>query len=136
MQGSRELAWIYLAEASYWCGVTLAQKGIEQAYHQTVGDTKRLIASTGASKRAESYQVIKQFAYKMVLKKMPPKNGWQSRNHAVQAVKDATIRFAKRKRIRMSVDQAGKTIDSWLAKMPEAASLFPSKKKGSRTAQA
>jgi len=128
--GEPEQAWIYLAEASFWCGVTLAEKGIDQAYHQTVGDTKRLQATLGANKRIEKYQPVVEFAYQRVREMRPASRGWQSRTQAVQAIKADVLAFGETVQVSMSEEQAGKTIDGWLAKMPDAAELFPGRKKG------
>ncbi|MCP2086265.1 UNVERIFIED_ORG: hypothetical protein J2Y81_002282 [Paraburkholderia sediminicola] len=127
--GESEQAWIYLAEASFWCGVTLAEKGIDQAYHRTVGDTKRLQATLGANKRLEKFRPVIEFAYQRARETRPTSKGWLSRNQAVQAIKADVLAFAKTQQVSMSVEQADKTIDGWLSKMPDAASLFPGKRK-------
>jgi len=132
--GDAEQGWIYLAEASFWCGVTLAEKGIDQAYHQTITDTKRTQAALGAKKRLEKFRPVIEFTYQRAREMRPASKGWQSRNQAVQTIKDDVLAFAKTSQITLSDEQAGKTIDGWLSKMPDAAQLFP-KKKSSRSDQ-
>lgn len=125
MHGSRELAWIYLAEASYWCGVTLAQKGIEQAYHQTVLDvadrTKRKAASSGGSKAAEPRQPAIHYAYRLI-REEGADLGTQgvSPHKAALAIKELVLKFARENGIEMSDERADKTISDWLRKMPDA----------------
>ncbi|EMD9442899.1 hypothetical protein VXE32_006981 [Burkholderia cepacia] len=128
--GESEQAWIHLAEASFWCGVTSAEKGIDQAYHQTVGDTKRLQATLGANKRLEKFRPVIEFAYQRAREMRPASKGWLSRSQAVQAIKADVLAFAETQQVSMSAEQAGKTIDGWLAKMPDAADLFPKKRQG------
>ncbi|WP_028213207.1 hypothetical protein [Paraburkholderia mimosarum] len=126
--GDTELAWSLLADARYWAGVAISSKGIEEARESTIASVKRAAGVLGASGRDKLFEPVRQFAYKMVKKKRPPQKGWQSRNHAVKTIKDVTLRFAKRRGLQMSPDQAGKTIDGWLAGMPEAAMFFPQRK--------
>lgn len=130
--GDMDLAWSFMADARYYTGVAISSKGIDLAREDTIVAVKREKGLAGAAGRDKRFEPIRQFAYKMAKKKLPPQKGWQSRNHAVQTIKGVVLRFAKRQCVPMSEEQAGKTIDDWLAKMPDMASLFPKKKKGSR----
>ncbi|MCW0022742.1 hypothetical protein [Burkholderia pseudomallei] len=130
--GDIGLAWSFMADARYWAGVALSSKGIGEARENTIITVKRERGVVGAVGKDKTYEPIRQFAYKIVVKRQPPQKGWQSRNHAVKTIKDVVLRFAMRKGVQMSGDQAGKTIDGWLAKMPEAAALFPRKKNSQR----
>ncbi|MFL9959852.1 hypothetical protein PQR02_01590 [Paraburkholderia sediminicola] len=126
--GDAGLAWSLMADARYWAGVAISSKGIDEAREQTISTVKREKGAVGAAGRDAAYEPVRQFAYKMVKRTQPPQKGWQSRSHAARTIKDVTLRFAKRLGVQMSADQAGKTIDKWLAGMPDAAALFPEKK--------
>jgi hypothetical protein len=122
-----DLAWSFMSDARYWAGVAISSKGINEARTLTIALTKRERGLPGAAARNNKYELVKQFACKMAKKKRPPAKGWQSKAQAAEAIKDLTLRFAKRKRVPLSKDQAFKTIYGWLGKMPEAATLFPKK---------
>jgi hypothetical protein len=140
MHGSHELAWTYLAEASYWCGVTLAQKGIEQAYRQTVTEvtaqTRKDFASAGGNKTAKKYwKPAIDYAYKLIREEgedLGTKG--VSPNKAALAIMDLVLKFARENEIEMSDQRADKTIAGWLGKMPDAQKyLDMSKSKGRGT---
>jgi hypothetical protein len=120
----RELAWTYLAEASFWCGVMLAGKGIDKAYRQTVSDvaekTKKETASSGGTKTAAYWKPAIDYAYKLIedegedlgTKGVSP-------NKAALAIRELVLKFARANGIEMSDDRADKTIAGWLGKMPD-----------------
>ena len=122
-----DLAWSYMTDVRYWTGVVRTFRGIEAAYQQTVKETKRNVASKGAQARAENYDVLSQFSYKLVHEKEPRPSGWKSRRHAVQVIKKHVLAHAKELKIKLSENQADRTIGNWLAKMPDATQLFSKK---------
>jgi hypothetical protein len=128
--GDMELAWSFMADARYYTGVTISSKGIDLAREDTIAAVKRKRGLDGAEGRDNAFKPIRQFACKMAKKKLPPQKGWQSRIHAVRTIKGVVLRFAKRKCVGMSEEQAEKTIDGWLEQMPDAAMLFPKRKSG------
>ncbi|VBD30883.1 hypothetical protein [Burkholderia pseudomallei] len=140
MHGSRELAWIYLSEASYWCGVTLAQKGIEQAYRQTVTEvtaqTKKKTASAGGIKTAEKYwKAVIDYAYKLIMEEGEDVGTkGMSPNKAALAITELVLKFARENGIEMSDDRADKTIADWLRKMPDAHQYLDMSKSRGRAA--
>lgn len=122
------LAWSYMADARYWCGVAVSGKGIDEAREKAGVEIKSEIGRTGATGRDRKFEPVRQFAYAMVREKRPPQKGWPSRAEAVKGVKDSTLHFAKEKGVSMSEDQADTTIDKWLKEMPDADVFFPKKK--------
>lgn len=133
--GDMDLAWSFMADARYYTGVAISSKGIDLAREDTIAAVKRSKGVDGAEGRNRAFEPIRQFAYKMAKKKLPPQKGWQSGSHAVQTIKGVVLRFAKRQRVTMSEEQAEKTIAGWLKKMPEAEALFPKKKSGLKKAR-
>ncbi|CAJ3454247.1 Uncharacterised protein [Burkholderia pseudomallei] len=131
LEGNRELGWIYLAEASFWCGVTLAGKGIDAAYRRTLVESRSQTGKKGPAKRDESLPQIIEYAQKLARDKRPS-GGWSSRNHAIKTIYEAVNEFAKGLNRTYSKSQAEDTMGGWLSLMPDAAELFPqtqSKKK-------
>lgn len=126
--GDLNLAWSYMADARYWCGVAISGKGIDEAREHTIAEVKREKGQLGAAGRDRAYEPVRQYAYAMTRENRPPLKGWQSRAHAVSEIKDATLQFAEQNRVQMSANQADKTIDKWLKEMPDAEMLFPEKK--------
>jgi hypothetical protein len=122
-EGHTDHAWSYLADARYWCGVALSQKGVDAAFQLVQGDLSR----SGGKGRAASFEPIKLYAFGLV-KSEKPSGGWQSRSQAVKKIKDKVLAYAKTQGKSMSGDQAMKTIDGWLGSMPEKDQHFPKRK--------
>lgn len=131
--GDGGLAWSHMSDARYWAGVAISSKGIDDAREHTIVTVNRERGVAGAAgKDKKLYAPIRQFAYEMAWEKKPSQIGWQSRNHAVETIKSAVLEFARSNGVRMSDERARKTIDGWLANMPDAATLFPEKKNSKR----
>lgn len=126
--GDRELAWSYMADALYWCGATLASKGIEDGRKRTITETKKGMSQKANSARHEKNRQIKELAFKLARENCPALNGWFSRRQAAKAIAQEIKKFADEIGNPLSNAQAEKTIYDWLGKMPEAKSLFQSKK--------
>lgn len=128
----RELAWVYLAEASFWCGVMLAGKGIDKAYHETVAEvTVAVIAdvttqakmknASGGKKSAEPRQPVIDYAYKLIREEGADLGTLGATPHkAAQAIEELVLKFAEGSEIEMSHNRADKTIADWLRRMPDA----------------
>ncbi|MFM0190113.1 hypothetical protein PQR25_30390 [Paraburkholderia nemoris] len=117
-----DVAWSYLADARYWCGVSIAQKGLANAYQSV----RRDLSKAGGKGKADRYEPTKRYAYELVESEMP-QGGWQSRSQAVRKIKDKVLAHAKSLGNAMSEQQAPKTIDKWLSAMPDAMQLFAKK---------
>lgn len=129
----RELAWLQMAEANYWCGVTEANKGIETLYREVAADakafTKKEQATKGARARAENmYGKAKEELYRLVREKVPV-SGWKSRRDAASQLKIMVLTFAESQGVRISHEQALTTFSEWLKKMPDSENLFNTSRK-------
>jgi hypothetical protein len=134
LKKEREHAWYYMAEARYWCGVMLASTGIEEASKNAFKAARKHIPQKGGKARAELlYRDIKEVTFKLAREKYPPGRGWKSRREAALAIKEEVVEYSKTELEPLSPDQAFDTIYGWLAKMPDAASLFPKKNNKART---
>jgi hypothetical protein len=121
----RELAWLRMVEARFWCGVTLASKGIEVAREQTISATRRNTSRKGGNARdAINYQETREEAYRLARASRPKENGWRSRRQAVFGIIDDVKKFSANQPLPLKENQAEKTIDGWLAAMPDAKELF------------
>lgn len=130
--GNMDLAWSYLVDARLWCGVALANQGIDQAYYKTVKETRSKTGGKGAEVRTAKYQVVAEEAYRLATEKTPA-GGWRSRSHAVKVIKQDVLAFAETKDVVLRGQEPGDTIDKWLADIdkakPTAERLFPEKKR-------
>lgn len=125
-QGERELAWWSMSEARYWCGVTLASRGLEAARLTTIMATKKARAKEGGDERAKKLEIVKQEAFRLAREMEPKTIGWRSRLHAAGDIKDRVIAFSRGPgRFDLKGTGAADTIYGWLAKMPDADVLFP-----------
>ncbi|WP_137173520.1 hypothetical protein [Massilia sp. HP4] len=52
-RGMRELAWQNMSDARYWCGVTLASRGIEDARSATISATRKHTSDKAAATRVD-----------------------------------------------------------------------------------
>ncbi|MGG1946818.1 hypothetical protein AB1286_18715 [Trinickia sp. NRRL B-1857] len=135
--GDTELAWSYMADARYWCGVAICGTGLNELQERTIDSTRekastdalRAKGKSGAEARDRAYGPIREYAYQLAREKLPA-SGWRSRSHAVQAVKTDVLAFSEGREDlpKLSRDGVGKTLDNWLRDMPDASILFPSKK--------
>ncbi|CAJ6821581.1 Uncharacterised protein [Burkholderia pseudomallei] len=128
----RELAWVYLAEASFWCGVMLAGKGIDKAYRETVAEVTAEVAADvtmqakkknaeGGLKTAKLRQPAIDYAYKLVREEGADLGTLGvSPNKAALAITELVLKFAEHHKIELSRERADKTIADWLRKMPDA----------------
>lgn len=125
--GRLEGAWLSMSEARYWCGVTLASRGLEEARAATISATRRNTSKTAADKRVEEQLAeTKEEAFRLV-RELCPQQLWKSRREAMFKIKDRVIAFSSvngRQRL-VDTDSGGwKTICEWLAEMPDAQKLF------------
>ncbi|BBB66545.1 hypothetical protein UNDYM_2292 [Undibacterium sp. YM2] len=123
-------AWSYMVDSRYWCGVALASRGIDSAYHKTKVETRKETAKSGADARAKKFEPLVQEAYRLTRALKPATKGWRSRNHAVQTIKQQVLDFSAEKSADvkpLSEKQIEKTLHEWLKNMPDANELFPAK---------
>jgi hypothetical protein len=126
-RGKRELAWQNMSEARYWCGVTLASRGIEDARSATISATRKHTGRQAAAKRVDDRLAeTKNEAFRLARAECPP-GRWKSRRAAALAIKDKVIAFSAedgRQKL-VNTDSGGQqTVYDWLAEMPDAAELF------------
>jgi hypothetical protein len=140
--GNQGLAWSYMADARYWCGVSVSSKGIAGAQELTREQAadKALMrqAQAGAEARNETFNLLRQYIYEQARK---PGSCWQSRSHAAEVISKMALTCIREEKalaeaegrsskLPMPRSEQGfrRTVDSWLKDMPDALSLFPAKK--------
>lgn len=128
--GDSNLAWSYMADARYWCGVSISCKGIDEAREQTIITTSEKASAEAITSRAKSggegrskvYEPIREYVYQLARERRPM-SGWRSRSHAVKVISEDAYKFSKERGPALKKEGIGKTLDTWLASMPDAASL-------------
>jgi hypothetical protein len=139
--GNQELAWSYMADARYWCGVSISSKGIagaqELTRRQATDEALVKQGQSGADARNETYNLLRQYVYEQARK---PGKSWQSRSYAAEVISKAALTYIREEKA--SAEAEGRpsklplprseqgfkrTVDSWLRDMPDALSLFPAK---------
>lgn len=150
--GNSEVAWSYMADARYWCGAAIADKGIGEVIEQT-----RASALTAAAKRANearqhAYDIYRRMAWRLARQKRPPLRGWQALDHAVTSIREPFLQFvaavvaanerraernkslpkhqAKKPVVVPKTASIEKRLEEWLGKMPDRDQLFPRTKAG------
>ena len=124
---NRELAWSLIADAQYWCGVSMANKAVPLAIEKTIKESRTGTARVGGNKRAERFQPIKDEAYRLCKEKCPSK-GWHSVKQAADTIAEEVDNFSRGLKIPMS-SRLNITIADWLRVMPDAENIFLSMKK-------
>lgn len=123
----RELAWQSMSEARYWCGVTLASRGLDEARSATISATRKHTGKKAAAKRIEDqFAETKNKAFQLT-RELCPSGRWQSRRQATLAIKDKVIAFSNesgRQKLAPTDSGGQKTIYGWLAEMPDAQQYF------------
>ena len=120
----RELAWSYMADARYWCGVTLASKGIEDARQKTIVATKKDTSKNANEASHAKDRQVKEEAFKLAREKCPKNKKWPSRLAAAGKIESDVQEYAEKIKNPLSKTRAKATISGWLREMPDAASLF------------
>lgn len=151
-QGNTEMAWSYMADARFWCGAAIADKGIGEVVEQTHADTLSAAGRLANEGRQRAYNIHRLMAWRLARRKRPPQRGWQSLGHAattiegpflqfIDAVCAANARRAERNKL-LPKNQAKKLVvipktanivnqlQTWLGQMPDRGQLFPPPKRG------
>lgn len=150
--GNPEMAWSYMADARFWCGAAIADKGIGEVIEQTRASTLSDAAKRANDARQQAYDIYRRMAWRLARRERPPLRGWQSLDHAVatiqvpflQFVDAAVVANARRDARNNSLpkNQAKKLIvipktatiedrlEKWLKKMPDYDQLFPPSRRG------
>ncbi|WP_186136696.1 hypothetical protein [Burkholderia gladioli] len=135
-EGDRELAWSYLADAKYWCGVSRSDMGVDKIREEAIVATRTSAISEALTSKARAGAIARDNAYKSVreyvcklAREWKPTSGWSSRSQAVKKISAAALDFFNHNPPRLKVDGIERTLDKWLSKMPDAAELFPLRKK-------
>ncbi|WP_321920280.1 hypothetical protein [Paraburkholderia tropica] len=123
--GDRELAWNCLAEASFWCGATLSEKDLDEAYQEAIKKGEGAFSKRGQNKQKANADILAEYAYKLVRERMPA-DRWRTIGDAVLAIKGDVCAFAKKNSLRMAESNAERRLRELLGKMPDVGQLFRS----------
>lgn len=141
-----DLAWSYIADARHWCGISVCDRDVEIGLPQVI-NTEREKASaetlTSQGKAGvEAQEVVRErlraYVYEEARRR---EDRWESRTHAVRVISKKAINFVHEEqakaqsegrksqlpKIRGSLANFERTVDSWLRGMPDALSLFAAK---------
>ncbi|MCO5399757.1 hypothetical protein [Ralstonia soli] len=130
--GDPNLAWSNMADARYWCGVAMSSQGLDEARELVIGEASAealvMKAKSGAEARKRAYAPVQERAYQLAWERRPA-SGWQSRAQAVDKIKEEVHAFSLEHGPALKKnDSLRRTLDGWLAQMPDASVLFPSRK--------
>jgi hypothetical protein len=150
--GDAEIAWSYMADARFWCGAAIADKGIGEVIEQTRASTRTNTAKPGNDGRNRAYNIYRRMAWRLTRRKRPPLRGWQSLDHAARTIQEPFVEFvkavvasnarrekrnellpknqAKKLVVIPKTDTIERRIKSWLRDMPDRGQLFPPAKAG------
>lgn len=113
-----EFAWSCLVEASFWAG----KAGSAIEIGQNVKNGRAELAGRAARVKHKSSKEIKSYAFKLVRDRLPSKR-WSSMRNAAEKILGDVNKFcpggAPTPR-----PVASKTVQEWLAQMPDASDLF------------
>lgn len=121
--GDDEQAWSYLTDASYWCGVAVSGRGLDEARKKEFRER----AEKGGVAKKRRYESIKAHALGLLRSEMPSQ-GWQSVLNAVEKLHPKINSFAE--------GNAGgakavspKTVEEWFRGAPDQAAIFKNARK-------
>lgn len=123
-EGDRDRAWPYLCAGAYWAGY--AKSG------SVVDDLQKLErksqAALAAHAKAGKYAPLKEYARKIVDGRLGPGRKWPSVLNAAETIFAEVEAYRKYAGLPVSpISQ--RTLEDWLAKMPEAADVFENRRK-------
>jgi hypothetical protein len=150
--GNTEIAWSYMADARFWCGAAIADKGIGEVIEQTRANSGSEAARHANNGRQRAYSIHRRMAWRLARRKRPPQRGWPSLPHAAKIIRGPFLEFldavvtanAKRAERNKSLPQkqpkklvvVPKTanieeqLERWLKEMPDRDQIFPPAKTG------
>ncbi|MDR5794489.1 hypothetical protein QCE49_13995 [Caballeronia sp. LZ008] len=125
-----ELAWRYLADASYWCGVAHTGIAVEPMFRRTVEETKAQTkkehSRSGGQKRSAKWQPARDFAYSLI-RNSGRKTKWPSRKNAAESIESAVAQFCRENEITFPQFDGVKRTCDWLEAMPDEADYIQKK---------
>lgn len=128
INGSKEQALNLLCEASEAIAFANGVYMWEESAEDSASEIPSKLASRGGKGRADRYEPIRNEAQRLAREMAPPSGVWKSRRQAVLTIKSKVMKHPKFEELSMSEDQAFNTIDKYLSEMPEANTLFASKR--------
>lgn len=124
-KSDRELAWSYLASASYWAGITRADDYIlDMLKENSATVVTRQAAKGGDAKDAIRHAPLREYAYQLAREKRPEQKGWRSVRQAANKLAPLVTAFANANNVPMRSDNLAPTLTRWLRAMPDAIELF------------
>lgn len=127
-----EPAYLYLAEARYWCGAMNATSRIEQLREAAIVGTRKAVSSHANKVRNEGFAKMRVEAFRLAKEKCPI-GKWTSRLNAAENIKDLVVKFGlelkEGERKHLTPTRAAKTIADWLKQMPDADKFFQTHKR-------
>jgi hypothetical protein len=131
-QGKHANGWNYLVDATYFCGLAQGGQHVDLVYAEAATETSSARGKAGADQRyGNNYDSVVQYAQQLARERRP-KNGWPSRNQAVEAILEDVSKFSEKTWKKLSAQQAPKTVHGWLSLMADAATFFIEGKKASK----
>ena len=149
-----------MADARFWSGAAIADKGIGEVIEQTRVSTRSDSGKLGNDGRNRAYNLYRRMAWRLARQKRPQLRGWQSLNHAATTIREPFVKFVEavaaankrrddwnKKRdennkslprglapkklvVVPKTDTIERRLRSWLAEMPDSGQLFPPAKGG------
>lgn len=126
----RTKAWSYMTDAYFWGGIT--NSSIEH-YKQQGSMAQRafhLRSSEGGSKRDERIEVLRQYVFAQVRKRvLDGGKPWPSIRNAAISIAPLYLTEANRLKMAASQDNAPRLLQEWIRKQPDLSSFIAAKKK-------
>lgn len=125
-----QIAWSYLASASYWAGTARADDYILDMLKESGESALSRQASKGGDARhAIGYGPLIEHACRLARELRPKLRGWNSAPDAARTIAPHVVAFGVEHGHSFRTPDPSKTIEGWLKKMPDASDLFPHKGK-------
>jgi hypothetical protein len=128
----QETGYILFSVGRYWEGVTWASRGIERARAATVAFAgEQAISDRNRDAAQSKNRQLREEAYRLA-RDLKGGKMWPSRNNAAGTIAKELRAFAKKLGLPpLTESEERKTVDRWLAAMPDRAVLFKQKSKRS-----
>lgn len=119
-----ELAWSYMSDARYWCGVAITGNKVPLAKFKA--SEKAVLASrgrAGVAGRGKFYEDLRTHAYSLVRERCPSKK-WETRTHAISNIEKDVRAYAEGKGRELGANFGSETLLKYLSEMPDKADFF------------
>jgi hypothetical protein len=116
--GDVSVAWTYVADGQYWCGMTYMLRNLDALQDQFVAEVIEERARRGGTKSSHRFKATKETAFRLASEMRPKGRDWPSRKNAMESIWPEVLKFSLKTKHPLTETSGPDTVYRWLAEMP------------------